>query len=164
MMRPKGSLRDLEARRRKAVKLLQEDLSLNEVARRIGCHASSVMRWRDLLSDFGEQGLKAKAPPGRPQRLRKEQKEQLLHDLLLGPAASGYQTQIWTTQRIAQLIERRFTVSYHPDHVGRIMHALGWSHQKPERRAIERNEAAIEEWKRKEWPRVKKTPRGWVPT
>jgi transposase len=71
---------------------------------------------------------------------------------------------LWTTSRIAALIEKQFHVTYHRDHVGRLMHSLNWSHQKPERRAIERDERAIDRWKRKTWPRVKKTPQGWVPT
>jgi transposase len=71
---------------------------------------------------------------------------------------------VWTTARIAQLIEKEFQVTYHPDHIGRMMHALGWSHQKPERRALQRNEAAIADWKAKNWTRVKKTLGGWLPT
>ena len=63
-----------------------------------------------------------------------------------------------------ELIRREFGVSYRRDHVGRLMRSLNWSHQKPEKRAIERDEAEIERWKRKEWPRVKKTLRGWAPT
>jgi len=55
-------------------------------------------------------------------------------------------------------------VKYHRDHVGRLMHTLGWSHQKPETRALQRDEDRIAHWKRRERPRVKKTLRGWVPT
>mgnify|MGYP003346134152 CR=1 FL=1 len=64
----------------------------------------------------------------------------------------------------AELIENRLGVKYHRNHVGKLLHQLGWSHQKPERRAVERNDRAIEEWKRQRWPRVKKTPLGWAPT
>jgi transposase len=78
--------------------------------------------------------------------------------------AHGYATDLWTTARIAEVIEASFGISYHPDHVGRLMRQLGWSHQKPERRAVERDDAAIERWKRTRWPRVKKKPRGWAPT
>jgi transposase len=77
--------------------------------------------------------------------------------------AHGYRTELWTTQRIADLIERRFGVKYHRNHVGKLLHQIGWSHQKPERRAIERDEVAIAEWKRSVWPRVKKTLHGWKP-
>jgi hypothetical protein len=65
--------------------------------------------------------------------------------------------------RIAEVVEREFGVSYHPDHIGRLMHSLGWTPQKPEARALEREEVEIERWKQKEWPRIKKTPQGWAP-
>ena len=162
-MRPHGSADLLEARRRKAMELLRQQLSLNEVARRLGCHASSVMRWRDRVRRDGQRGLKARPTPGRPPRLSKARKERLLRLLLRGPAAFGYTTQVWTTKRIAELIRRTFAVSYHPAHVGRLMHSLGWSHQKPERRALERDEASVEQWKNTRWPRVKGGLRGWAP-
>lgn len=163
-MRLKGSAEVLERRRRKALELLQEDVSLHEVARRIGCHPSSVLRWRDRRQAFGEQGLKVRSSPGRPSRLSREQKQQLLELLLRGPGAFGWRTEVWTTGRIAQLIESQFHVAYHPDHVGRILHSLRWSPQKPERRALERNEETIQQWKSKNWKRIKKTAKGWSPT
>jgi transposase len=92
------------------------------------------------------------------------QQRRLVRLLLKGPLAHGYRTNLWTTARIAELITREFGVTYHRDHVGRLMHRLGWSHQKPETRAAERNEEAIDRWKREDWPRVKKTLRGWAPT
>lgn len=162
-MRPHGSPVLLEKRRRRAVALLAKGLSLNEVARRIGCNASSVMRWRDAMARGGTRALDPKAVPGRPARLAGAQRRRLVRYLLQGPGAHGYRTELWTTQRIADLIEDKFGVCYHRDHVGRLLHQLGWSHQKPERRALERNESAIEDWKRRQWPRIKKTPRGWAP-
>jgi transposase len=84
--------------------------------------------------------------------------------LLKGAVARGYRTELWTTARIAEVIRKDFKIAYHRDHVGRLMHSMGWSHQKPERRARERDEVAIERWRKREWPRVKKTPRGWAPT
>jgi transposase len=84
--------------------------------------------------------------------------------LLKGAITYAYSTDLWTTARIAEVIEDQFAVRYHRDHVGRLMRALGWSHQKPQRRAVERDERAIARWKRKDWPSVKKTPRGWAPT
>lgn len=143
--------------------LLEEDLSLNEVARRVGCNASSVMRWRDAVAVGGEEALKPKPVPGRPPKLNAKQKDRLVRYLLKGPIAHGYRTDLWTTQRIAELIEAKFGIGYHRDHIGRLMRELGWTHQKPESRAMERDEEAIERWKRREWPRIKKTLRGWVP-
>ena len=133
LMRLKGSAKVLEARRRRALQLLESDASLREVARQIGCHASSVMRWRNRLRMLGDEGLKVGSSPGRPPRLSSQQRKRLLSDLLKGPGAFGWRTEVWTTARIAHLIEKEFQVSYHPDHIGRMMHALGWSHQKPER-------------------------------
>ena len=163
-MRPHGPPNSLEARRRRVVAFLKQKLSLHEIARRIGCHASSVLRWRDALQTGGPEALKAKPAPGRPPRLTAKQKARLVQLLTAGARAHGYRTELWTTQRIAELIERRLGVRYHRNHVGKLLHQLGWSHQKPERRALEREETAIAEWKRSAWPRVKKTPQGWRPT
>ena len=163
-MRPKGSPKALEQRRRRAVALLKQKLSLHEIARRIGCHPSSVLRWRNALNSSGAEALKAKPAPGRPPKLTEKQKEKLVKLLTQGAMAHGYRTELWTTQRIATLIERRLGVRYHRNHVGKLLHQLGWSHQKPERRAVERDETAIAEWKRTVWPAVKKTPQGWRPT
>jgi transposase len=79
-----------------------------------------------------------------------------------GPIAHGYRTNLWNTARIAELIQREFGVQYHRDYIGRVMHDLKWTPQKPERRALEQDEKAIEGWKQKDWPRIKKV-RGWVP-
>jgi transposase len=162
-MRPHGSPKSLEERRRSVVAFLKQKLSLHEIARRMGCHASSVLRWRNAMRSGGQDALKAKPAPGRPPRLTAKQKERLVRLLAAGAMAQGYRTELWTTQRIADLIERKLGVSYHRNHVGKLLHQLGFSHQKPERRAIERDERAIAAWKRSVWPRVKKTPQGWQP-
>lgn len=163
-MRPFGTPKQLEKRRLKAMELLDTGLSLNEVARRVGSYPSSVMRWRDARDRDPKQGLKSKPASGRPPKLTPSQKKRLTKLLLKGAMASGYRTELWTTARIAEIISRNFGVTYHRDHVGRLLASLGFSYQKPEGRALERDDEAIEEWKRKEWPRVKKTPSGWAPT
>jgi transposase len=162
-MRPEGSPAELERRRLRAVALLQDGYSLNEVARRIGCNASSVMRWRDAFRRGGRKALRPKPTPGRPPRLARRQKVRLIGYLLKGPLAHGYRTDIWTTLRVAEVIQRKFGIHYHRDHVGRLLHALQWTCQKPEKRATQRDEVAIEAWKQQDWPRIKKTQRGWVP-
>jgi transposase len=164
MPRPKGSADLLEDRRRRALALVDSGCSLNEAARRIGCGASSVMRWYHARRRGGEKALRVRFSPGRPPKLRPKQLERLIQALLKGPMARGYHTNLWTTARIARLIEEEFGVDYHPNHIGRLMHRLKWSHQKPERRAIERNEKQIEQGKRQHWPRIKKKPLGWAPT
>ena len=168
MTRPRGSAQELERRRHRALQLLDKGRSLNEVAERIGCHASSVMRWRDARRQGGMEGLKVRSALGRPRKLSDGRCARLLELLLEGATAHGYRTDLWTTRRIAEFIETLFGVRYHPDHMGRLMRSLGWSCQRPRRRAVESDEEAIERWKREvwsePWPEVKKTPRGWAPT
>ena len=163
-MRLRGSAELLEDRRRRALKLLDEGLSLNEAGRRIGCAPSSVMHWRDMRRRGGAKGLRVRSSPGRPHKLSISMCRLLLKLLLEGALAMGYPTQLWTTARISEVIRRKFRVRYHRDHVGRLMHRLGWSHQKPQKLALERKEAEIRRFVREDWPRVKKTPLGWVPT
>lgn len=164
-MRLKGSADMLEHRRYRALALLDEGKrSLNEVARLIGSAASSVMRWRNARRRGGDRALKVRFSPGRPTKLTPVQRRRLVRRLLKGAMACGYATELWTTRRIAEVIKRDYGVRYHRAHVGRLMTGLNWSHQKPERRAVERDDAKIERWKKEEWPRVKKTPRGWAPT
>lgn len=164
MPRPRGTADLLEDRRKRALALVDLGLSLNEVGRRIGSSASSVMRWRDARRRGGAKALQVRFSPGRPWKLSATERKRLITVLLEGPMAHGYRTNLWTTARIAEVIARKFGVRYHRDHVGRLMHSLKWSPQKPERRALERKEAQIERWKKKDWPRVKKTLRGWAPT
>ena len=162
-MRLKGSAQVLEALRKQAIQMLADELSLNEIARRIGCNASSVRRWRDRWDSLGKEGLKVRFSSGRPPKMSAQQKGELLQLLLQGSIAFGWRTDVWTTRRIATLIHRKFSVDYHFTHVARILHGLNWSPQKPERRALERNEATIQKWKATDWKRIKKTPRGWAP-
>lgn len=147
----------MEYRRHKALELLDEGRSLNEVGRLLNCAPSSVMRWRDARQSGGDDALKVKTASGRPPKLTEKQKRALEKILLKGPLAAGYRTDLWTTARIAEVIERKFGVRYHRDHIGRLMGQMGWSHQKPERRASQRDEDRIADWVANEWPRVKKT-------
>jgi transposase len=147
-MRPVGSAVELERRRRRAVRLLQGGHSLSTVARMVGAAVSAVWQWRESWRRRGEAGLQARPAPGRPPKLTPRQRQRLPRLLALGARRYGYPNDLWTTRRIAALIEREFKVGYHPAQVSRILAQLGWSYQKPERRALERNAAAITEWKR----------------
>lgn len=136
--------------------LLKSGLSISGVARRMGCSHSSVILWRDAVRRKGQAALKAKPAPGRPTKLTAKQRERLPALLLRGALAWGYSTDLWTTQRIATVIEREFRIRFHRAHVGRLLADIDWSCQKPERRALERDEAAIERWKRYRWTAIKK--------
>jgi transposase len=157
-MRPTGSAAELEVRRRMAARLLAEGQGIRAVARTVGASPSSVKRWRDRLKARGAAGLKAKPHPGRRPRLTKRQQQQLVRLLRRGPLAAGYATDLWTCPRVADLIAQCFGVRYHPDHVWRLLQMRGWSCQKPERRARERDETAIQRWRQCDWPRLKKRP------
>lgn len=161
-MRPTGSPEELERRRLRALALLDDGLLPHEVAQRIGVDRRSVRRWKAAAHEHGEDALRARAASGRPSKLKLWQKRRLEALLLKGPLAAGFHTDLWSCPRVAELIKQRFGIDYHVDHVGRLLHDLGWSPQKPTRRAVERDEQAIRRWVREDWPRVKKTPAAGV--
>jgi transposase len=139
------------------MELLKTGASVTEVARRLGCSHSSVILWREAVRRRGLQGLAARPAPGRPPKLTASQRRQVPRLLLRGTATWGFDTDLWTTRRIATVIQRAFGVHLHRAHVGRLLIGLGWSCQKPERRAVERDDAAVARWKRYRWVAVKKT-------
>ena len=162
MGNPKGVCRDfaaLERRRLRAVALLKQGLSESEVARRLEVSHTSVNRWAWVLKKQGTQGLKQAGRAGRKPRLSAEDLKRLEQGLLKGPEALGYETPLWTLWRVGHLIEQEFGVRYHRGHVWRILRQLKWSCQRPVGRARERNERAIEHWKKVEWPEIKKKPK-----
>jgi transposase len=150
----------MEKRRRRAAQLFERALPVAEIARR--CHVSRQVayRWHEAWVKGGEAALASKGPAGRKSRLTPEHKQQVIDALLAGPAAQGYQTHLWTLPRTADLIETLTGVRYHPGHVWRILAELGFSCQRPERRAIERDEQAVQQWKQTKWPSIKKKRSG----
>jgi len=155
-MRPFGSPEELEARRRHALELMRRGCNDTQIAEALGCTARSVRRWRRQKRRRGQAGLNAKPASGRPRRLSARQRRSLVSRLTRGALACGWTTDLWTCPRIAELIDREFGVRYHVDAVPRLMAALGFSCQKPERLAVERDEAAIRHWVAVDWPRIKK--------
>jgi transposase len=138
--------------------LLQEGKGVCEIARSLGVTPSAVSRWKKALEEGGLEALTAKPQPGRPAALSPEQKQALETILQQGPLAAGFSTDLWTLERVAQVIKANFAIEHHPAHVWRILREMGWSPQKPERRARERDEDAITEWRDEGWPQVKKKP------
>jgi len=139
------------------MELLEKGFSTTEVADRVGADPSSVRRWRQNRRRKGDSGLDARPHPGRPSRLSGRQKTRLQKRLLKGAKANGFSTDLWTCPRITELIERHYGVSYHVEHIPRLLASLGWSCQKPQKRAIERDEDAIDRWVREDWTRLKKS-------
>jgi transposase len=158
-MRPFGSPKALERRRRRAIELLEQGLQPVEVASQLGVHRRSVRRWKAAWLKAGEAAIQAQPAPGRPSALDDKAKARLERVLLKGAKAAGFPTDLWTCPRVCEVIADRFGVEYHVDHIGRLLRGMGWSPQKPTRRAVERDETAIMRWAKTDWSRVKKTPR-----
>ncbi len=161
MGNPRGVRRDfqaLEKRRLSAVKLFAEGLNNSEIGRRLKVCNQTVSRWRKQLTAGGVAVLQAAGRAGRKPGLSPDQKQELAAHLLAGPQRLGYETPLWTCERVAHLIAAEFGIAYHPGHVWRLLRALRWSPQRPVGRALERNESAIAEWKRNTWPAIKKKP------
>jgi transposase len=145
-----------EAVRVQAASLFLEGVTHSEIARRLGVSRRVVIAWHKRFDVEGVEGLRSK-PAGRPRWLTQEQYVQIREALLEGPAAFGYSTQLWTLERIADLIERLTGVRYSVGHVWRLLRKrLDFTCQKPTCKATERDEPAIELWKTKTWPAIKR--------
>src|SRR5262249_5125666 len=153
MTRPIGTAEELERRRTRAVQALKEGQSPSTIARVLGVNAASVRRWRQMAQTPG--GLKAKAHPGPKHGLGDEQLQKLEALLLEGAKHHGWPNQLWTAARVAQLIRRHFGISYHPEHVRKILKGrLRWTSQKPRRKARERDDKEVERWKDDDFRRI----------
>lgn len=157
-MRPFGSPEQLQKRRERAIKLLEKGVAPVEVARQVGADRRSIRRWKAAYQRCGAQGIHAKPAAGRPSRLSEARKRRLTQWLARGAQATGFSTDLWTCPRVGALIQRRWGISYHVDHICRLLRTLGWSPQRPTRVAMERDEERIRTWIRVEWPRIKKSP------
>jgi len=162
-MRPRGSPGSLEKRRRRAIELSRHGWGVRAIARRLQAAAGSVSRWIQGWKAGGDLALAAKPAPGRPKRLSERQRKELEKILLNGAHHAGFPNELWTLKRIATVIRREFGIRYHPSGVWRALQKLGWSCQIPERRAIQRDEQAIAQWKQAQWPAIKKSPTTWRP-
>ncbi len=155
MSRPYGSASALEQRRRQAVKAVLAGDSPVDVARILGVHKRTVFRWLELARIPDADGLAAKPHPVPATRLNLAQQQELDRLLRQGAKAHGWINDYWSTQRIATLIQKRFGVALHHDHVGRFLRkVLKWSPQKPRKKARERDEKAILDWQRDTLPRI----------
>ena len=155
---PGGRPEVVHRRRMRAADLFEAGWTAGEVARKFGLNIRTAGRWKRAFEEQGREGLAARRATGRPPRLDARRLERLRRLLLKGARACGFATDLWTCRRVAELIRREFRVKYHADHVGRILRKMEFSPQKPERRARERDEAAIARWVERRVPRVKKTP------
>jgi transposase len=146
----------LEQRRLQAAQLFQKGVYPAEVARRLGVRRQSAHQWFKAWQARGKEGLKSRGSAGRKSRLSPQQLELIRAALIAGPVKRGYKTDLWTLPRVAHLIEDLTGQRYHPGHVWHLLRSLGMSCQQPTRRAVERDEAKITEWKKRTWPAIKK--------
>lgn len=157
-MEKRGTKQEREARRFRAAAMLVQGHRACDVATVLGVTAGAVSQWKAALDEQGEEGLRSKPHPGGQFKLTPERRAKLPEILADGPEKHGFSTKLWTLERVAKVIEREFGVAYHPAHVWKILAAMDWSCQKPERRARERDEEAIRQWRDQEWPRIKRGP------
>jgi transposase len=153
MSRPFGTAAELERRRRRAVELVAQGESRADIARILGAHPKTLARWLRLARQ--PFGLAAKPHPGRSPALSDGQLRQLEVLLSQGAKAHGWHNELWTAARVARLIERHFGIRYHPEHVRKLLkRRLGWTSQKPRRKARERNDKEVERWLDDEFERI----------
>jgi transposase len=153
MARPIGTAEELERRRRRIVELVEKGESPTTVARVFGVHVTSVHRWRRLARTPG--GLAPVDQPGPTPRLDDAQLRKLQTLLLRGAKHHGWPNELWTAARVAALIKRHFGVSYHPEHVRKVLKGrLNWTSQKPRRKPRERDDKEVERWTDDELPRI----------
>jgi transposase len=146
-----------EGRRLRAFELKQEGWSQQQIADALGVSKGAVSQWMKRAREGGgPQALKRQPAPGATPRLSEEQRAKVPELLERGAEAHGFRGEAWTCERVATVIRREFGVSYHPAHVSRLLKALRHSLQKPQRRANQRDEEAIERWKVQRWPQLKK--------
>ena len=145
----------LEERRLEAARMFAHGATHAQVARTFGVSPQAASVWYRRWRQGGTPALRAAGRAGRRPRLSQAELEGVGQALRKGPAAFGFDTDLWTLARVAQVIEQLTAVSYHPGHVWRLLRRLGWSVQRPARRASERDEEAIARWRAEEWPRIK---------
>lgn len=149
----------MEAVRMAAAELFEQDFSQAEVARLLETSAQNAHRWHRKWQHGGREALVSAGPPGRTPKIDDDQLQRIRQALLAGALAHGFEQDLWTLERIATVIERVTGVRHHPGHVWYLLRdRLGWSPQRPARKAVERDEDAVTAWIDNDWPRIKKTP------
>lgn len=146
----------MEKRRRKAAKMFDKGKTQADVARALGVTRQSASRWYGDWRSGGATAMKGAGRAGRRPRLDQAALAKLDKELRRGPKAHGFATDLWTLPRVAEVIESVTGVAYHPGHVWKVLRKLGWSLQRPARRAVERDDQAVARWVKEEWPRIKR--------
>lgn len=149
----------LEWRRFRALHLMRQGWSRQDIAEALGVSRMSVSRWFARARAGGPEALRAHPSPGAPPKLSAAQKRLIPEFLWHGAEAYGFRGEVWTRARIAQVIEEELGVRYHKSHVGKLLHELRWTPQVPIRRALQRDEQAIRRWREAVWPDLQRRAR-----
>jgi transposase len=163
-VRPRRDFEGLAARRLRAAEMFARGKRQVDVVTELGVSAQTASRWYRAWSERGRDGLAGAGRAGRRRRLGDAQLAQVEAALLAGPRANGFATEMWTLGRVAEVIERVTGVRYSQAQTWVVLRErLGWTRQRPARRAVERNEEAIAAWVKQDWPRTKKAPGAAAP-
>ncbi len=146
----------LEGRRLRAWALKEQGWKQRDIAKALGVTEGAVSQWIRRGREGGVEALRHRPSPGPQPRLNAQQRARIPTVLAKGAEAYGFRGDLWTTKRVAIVIEREFGVRYHPAHVSRLLREIGWSVQKPIQRASQRDEVAIDAWRKERWPTLKK--------
>lgn len=159
-MEAKFKPKDYEVLRRRCVALWQQGWKQNAIAAALGITQGGVSRTLTKFKQQGESALQYRKPTGAPPRLTQEQFAQLVEELNKGALHHGFAGEVWTRKRVKTVIEQLFTVSYDVSQIGRILKKVGWSRQKPQKKAYQQNAQAVQEWRDERLPELKKSPAG----
>jgi transposase len=155
---PRARLDEATRKRIRAGRLLQKGETPTDVSRAVGVARQTIYTWKNILETEGFDALRSVRGRGRPSRLEPGDLKSLRRCLLQSPTEHGFGTELWTLKRVQALIKRLHGVAYGQTQVWRILGSLGFSAQKPEKRALERDEDAVKLWKARTWPALKKKP------
>jgi transposase len=149
----------LELRRLEAADLFERGWDNTAVGAHFGVTRQSVSCWRRTWKKDGAGGLMSTGPPGPKPLVAPEQLTTLVEAMLAGPRSYGFASDMWTCPRVGAVIKDLTGVAYHPGHIWKLLDQLGWSKQRPGKKALERDEAAIDRWREVEWPRILRNAR-----
>jgi transposase len=149
----------LEWRRYRALYLKQRGWIQRDIAEALDVSEVALSGWLARARDGGPESLRSRPAPGRPPRLSPAQRRSIPELLWHGPEAYGFRGQVWTCARVARVIEVEFGVRYHKDHVGRLLKGLHWTPQQPIKRAIQRDDEAVQRWRDETWPELRRRAR-----
>lgn len=148
-----------EARRKRAWVLKEQGWLQKDIAVALGVSEGAVSQWLKRAREGGGVEALARHPaPGRAARLSAEQRAQIPGLLERGAEAYGFRGDVWTANRVRDVIAQTFGVRYARDHVSALLRQLGWSRQHPIARATQRNDTALQQWAEERWPAIKRGP------